>query len=109
MKVLVTIDMVTLLNPAGKKKTSDRWANYYQRSGGKGAATLSDGSSVNLGNIFSSKLKGVSRPNADVNTNINTVFKGVKRPLGKFTILGENVNHDTAPGFVSPEAISELK
>lgn len=113
MKCCLT-DVITILNPIGKKKSSTTWSNYYQSKGGD--FEMFDANDPKRiwsgGSPLSRRLRGRSMSNADVNRNATVEDSGVivnqHQGPAVWGMYGEKVNHDNVTGFYADYAIADL-
>jgi hypothetical protein len=117
VKTLVTIDPASfaLIIPYPKKNV-EKVVNYYQRRGGHALYYRLDasgnitGDPLKFGNFFSALIKGNSIGGRATDNRIDTRAGHRDGIFGSNTrIYAKDVNHDTIPWYVAPEAASDLQ
>lgn len=116
VKILVTIDPASFafVIPSPKDNV-EKTVNYYQRRGGKSLWYRLDvngnpvGDPNEFGNWFSAMVKGNSVSSAN-NKRIDTRSGYRNGIFGFYTrMYAKDVNHDTIPWYVAPEAVADLR
>jgi len=116
VKILVTIDpasfAVFIPSPKPNVETA---INYYQRRGGKsrifnlGPNGQPAGNPTTFGNLFSGLILG-NRISGATNKRIDTLSGHRDGIFGPGTRLhAKDVNHDTIPWYVAPDAANDLQ